>query len=65
VLIAFVVSVQVAKCAVDSSAFARPGPHFYGFHILNVNAGNPRDTFSLAPLFVHIDSHESRLFFGI
>src|SRR5262245_10398253 len=65
VLIAFVVSVQVAKRAVDSIAFARPGTHFHGFHILYVYAANPWDTFSLAPLFVHIDAHEGRLFFGI
>jgi hypothetical protein len=65
VLIAFVVSVQVAKRAVDSIALAWPGTHFHGFHIFNVYAANPWDTFSLAPRFVHIDAHEGRLFFGI
>jgi hypothetical protein len=65
VLVSLVVSVQVAKRAVDSIALARPSADLHGFHVFDVYTANEWDTFPLTPLFIHIHSRESGLPFWI
>jgi len=65
VLVALVVSVQIAKRAVDSIALARPGTHLHRFHVFDVYAANEWDALPPTPLFIRIQSHEGGLLFGI
>ena len=65
VLVALVVSVQVAKRAVDSIALARPSAHLHGFHDFDIYTAYEWNALPLAPLFIRIHSHESGLLFGI
>lgn len=64
-LVALVVSVQIAKRPFDPIALARPRIHFDGFHVFYVYAANERSTLPLAPPFINICSDESGLLFGI
>jgi hypothetical protein len=65
VLVALVVSVQVAKRALDTIAFAWPRTDLHGFHVSDVDAANQWDALPFAPLLIHIHSHKSGLLFGI
>jgi hypothetical protein len=64
-LVTLVISVQIAKCAVDSITFACPGTHLHRLHVFDVYAANQWNALPPTPLFIRIHSHESGLLFGV
>ena len=64
-LVAFVVTVQITKRALDAVALAWPRPDFHRFHVLDVDASDQRRALALAPLLVHVGADNGRLLFRI
>ena len=63
--VTLVVSIQIAKRAIDSIALARLWADLHCFHVFNVYAANQWNALPLTPLLIRIQSHESGLFFGV
>ena len=64
-LVAFVVTVQITKRALDAIALARPRPNFHRLHVFDVNTADERRAFALAPILIPVDTDNGRLCFRI
>ncbi len=62
-LVAFVVSVEIAKRAFDAIALARPGADLHRFHVFDVNAADQRRALALAPFLIHIECGQQQAVF--
>jgi hypothetical protein len=65
VFVTLIVSVQIAKRAVNAISLARPRADLHGFHVSNVDTANEWNALALAPFLIHIHSHKGGLLFGI